>query len=339
MVVTTFPGGNPSGDGSKVLKAGWTYKTGTTNAWLRLTTANSTLIPNPVFAFNGRVRFDIYVDKSVFLALGLRETGGSVAVGGNGGTTGSIEWVGATGKTGSAPNCTRTISAGAWTTLEFNLPAEPCYSFNAGNGVLDGTQGVLEHLAIVPNGGLGAYNIYVDNFQMITTNTLPAETVAMNSGSTLTFTTTATDPDAGQTLSYSLVSPPSGASINSSTGAFTWTPSSGGTTNTITVQVTDNGTPAQSDTNSFTAIVNTDPLGVQSIDASALAIADAAVTLAWPAVPGVAYQVQVKQGDGEWANLGDPITAESTEGRVTISGADSNASYRVLDLGSAVSDQ
>jgi hypothetical protein len=270
----------------------------------------------------------------------MRETGGSAAVGGNGGTTGAIEWVGATGKTGSAPNCTRTISAGAWTTVEVNLPAESCYSFNAGNGVLGGTQGVLEHLAIVPNGGMGAYNIYVDNFQMVTTNTLPAETVTMNSGSALTFTATATDPDAGQSLTYSLdEGAPAGASIDSSTGAFTWTSTSGGTTNSITVRVTDNGTPSQGDAKTFTAIVNTDPLGVQSVEDSVLAEAGEAASLTWPAVSGTSYQVQFKQGDGEWTNLGEPITVDGEEGSVEVSSAGEDISYRIIDLGSAVSDQ
>lgn len=40
----------------------------------------------------------------------------------------------------------------------------------------------------------------------------------------ITFTASATDVDAGTTLSYSLVGEPSGASINSSTGEFSWTP-------------------------------------------------------------------------------------------------------------------
>ena len=49
-----------------------------------------------------------------------------------------------------------------------------------------------------------------------------------------------------QTLTYSLTgSVPSGASINPSTGAFSWTPTAaqGGQIYTLTVRVTDNGTP------------------------------------------------------------------------------------------------
>jgi hypothetical protein len=73
-------------------------------------------------------------------------------------------------------------------------------------------------------------------------------------GTTATFTVTATDPDAGQTLAYSLdPGAPSGASINSTTGVFTWTPSANqaGQSVSITVRVTDNGDPAASTTQSF----------------------------------------------------------------------------------------
>src|SRR4030095_4357935 len=48
---------------------------------------------------------------------------------------------------------------------------------------------------------------------------------SVNEGSTLSFTATATDPDLpAQALTFVLVGAPAGASINSSSGAFTWTP-------------------------------------------------------------------------------------------------------------------
>ena len=59
----------------------------------------------------------------------------------------------------------------------------------------------------------------------------------------LTFTALATDPDLpANTLTYSLLNPPSGASINPTTGVFSWTPTSSGS-HTVTVVVTDNGAP------------------------------------------------------------------------------------------------
>jgi hypothetical protein len=75
-------------------------------------------------------------------------------------------------------------------------------------------------------------------------------------GQSLTFTATASDPDVGQTLTFSLVNPPSGASIHSQTGVFTWTPSSAGTYS-ITVRVADNGDPPYSDTRTVSLSVST----------------------------------------------------------------------------------
>jgi hypothetical protein len=77
--------------------------------------------------------------------------------------------------------------------------------------------------------------------------------------STVVVTNTATDSDIpANTLTFSLLSPPDGMIIDSHTGVLTWTPgeSQGPSTNRITVQVTDNGVPALSATNSFTVVVN-----------------------------------------------------------------------------------
>jgi hypothetical protein len=58
-------------------------------------------------------------------------------------------------------------------------------------------------------------------------------------------------------LSYSLISPPAGLTINAN-GVINWTPSEaqGPSTNTITTVVTDNGVPSLSATNSFVVVVN-----------------------------------------------------------------------------------
>ncbi|MGZ8920926.1 MAG: lamin tail domain-containing protein, partial [Limisphaerales bacterium] len=64
----------------------------------------------------------------------------------------------------------------------------------------------------------------------------------------LSFQANATDPDAGQTLTYSLsTGAPAGASINPATGLFSWTPTEaqGPGSFTLTVRVADNGSPAR----------------------------------------------------------------------------------------------
>ena len=83
---------------------------------------------------------------------------------------------------------------------------------------------------------------------------------AVNEGATLSFTATATDADLpSQTLSYSLdaASLGLGMTINSSTGAFSWTPTEaqGGLTPSVTITVTDNGTGNLTDSETFTITV------------------------------------------------------------------------------------
>ena len=80
----------------------------------------------------------------------------------------------------------------------------------------------------------------------------------VNEGSTLRLTAAATDADgAAQTLTYRLApGAPAGASINASTGVFTWQPTDGPKSYAVTVVVTDNGSPALSDSKTFTVTVN-----------------------------------------------------------------------------------
>jgi len=89
--------------------------------------------------------------------------------------------------------------------------------------------------------------------------TLPVQTnQVVNEETTLTITNTATDLDLPpDTLTYSLLSAPTGVSI-SAAGVITWTPdeAQGPGTNTIVTRVADNGTPSLSATNSFLVVVN-----------------------------------------------------------------------------------
>ena len=336
-VTTSFPAGNPRASG-KVLKAGWGFKTGTTNPWLRLTTSAAASIPNPTIELGARLRFDIYTDKALKVGLGVRESGTTAAVGANGGTTGGIEWLGAA-KVGTSPDPSRTVSANTWTTLEFDLPAESCTNFSGGNSILSTGRGVLEHLALVPAGGTGAYTVYLDNFEVVTTTTLPG-TLSMNAGSTLTFTATATDVDPGSGLSFGLdADAPSGASINMTSGAFTWTPSTIGTTNSIAVFVNDNptnGAPVKTDSKTLTVIVNSDPQAPQT-DASFVASGES-VQLTWESTAGVVYHVQTKSAaDGEWIDVQEVTgTGSTVTYDVTSSG---DAFYRVVADSAAAANQ
>jgi hypothetical protein len=72
-------------------------------------------------------------------------------------------------------------------------------------------------------------------------------------GTPYTYDVDASDPDAGDTLTFSLDAAPSGMTINASSGLIQWTPTSGD--HPVTVKVEDSGGPQLSATQSFTVTV------------------------------------------------------------------------------------
>jgi hypothetical protein len=79
----------------------------------------------------------------------------------------------------------------------------------------------------------------------------------VNVGLSVVFDSSATDNDPTRILTYGIVNPPAGATINGTNGSFGWrVPASyASTTNIVQVSVTDNSTPPLSDTKSFTVAV------------------------------------------------------------------------------------
>jgi hypothetical protein len=76
-------------------------------------------------------------------------------------------------------------------------------------------------------------------------------------GTRLVVTNAASDPDPGNQFAFSLVDAPLGASIDPATGTIRWNPApwQGGNTNLFTVNVTDNGLPPLSASQSFLVVV------------------------------------------------------------------------------------
>jgi uncharacterized repeat protein (TIGR01451 family) len=94
--------------------------------------------------------------------------------------------------------------------------------------------------------------VVTENNQSPTVNSLVEQSVVW--GETVSFTVSATDPE-GDNLTFSLEKAPFGATLNRTTGEFTWIPDSYGTFE-ITVKVTDDGYPPLSAQKSFTITVS-----------------------------------------------------------------------------------
>ncbi len=127
-----------------------------------------------------------------------------------------------------------------------------------------------------------------------TLDPIPNQTITL--GQTVSVTATATDAEAPpQTLSFTLDPVvPAGASIDPLSGLFTWTPDAAATTS-ITVRVTDSGTPLESATQNFTVIVVPPP------EVTAVLMGGGQLQLGFPAVQGKYYRIEYT------ASLADPI--------------------------------
>jgi hypothetical protein len=135
---------------------------------------------------------------------------------------------------------------------------------------------------------------------------IPDRTI--HEGIAVVFTNLASDIDFPvNALNFGLSGAPAGATLDPVTGLFSWTPGheSANTTNVITVSVTDDGTPPQSDTKTFAITVLSAPV------IGSISFAEGAVTLAWPSIPGTSYRVEYKTALDEtsWTELSGDISA------------------------------
>jgi len=118
----------------------------------------------------------------------------------------------------------------------------------------------------------------------------PIANRVVHAGSLIQFTNSASDSDIPTNLlTFSLLpTAPPAANVNPTNGIFNWqtTDIDAGTTNNITVIVTDDGTPPLSTNRTFTATVVAKPV-IQSIVAS-----NTIITVTWSAISGQGYQLQ-----------------------------------------------
>ena len=118
-----------------------------------------------------------------------------------------------------------------------------------------------------PQTGVGfgpvTVSVLISTTNAVVANTAPVLATISNrtilAGFNLTFTNSATDTDQPpQTLTWSLLNAPGGASVNSSNGIFVWRPliAQSGSSNYLSVVVTDDGVPSLGATQSFGVVVN-----------------------------------------------------------------------------------
>ncbi len=157
----------------------------------------------------------------------------------------------------------------------------------------------------------------------------------VNAGATLTFTNGATDADfPANILNFSLGASAlsGGATIDPTSGIFSWTAPSSETllTNTVNIIVSDNGAPVLSNNQNFQIVVIPPPRA-----SSIAALGNGFIKLTWETFSGKTYQIQFKNGldASGWTDLGNPVTATSP----TVSITDNITTqpqrfYRILQL-------
>jgi hypothetical protein len=152
-------------------------------------------------------------------------------------------------------------------------------------------------------------------------------------GQTVQFTATATDAESAyQTLTFSLSNAPASAGINPVSGVFSWVTTNAVApgTNSITVRVMDNGTPALSAARTFSVFIAAPPQfsGVSATD-------DGQMQIMFNTLPGQHYQVQFKDhlADATWTTLGGIMSGTGSSQTVSDDKAGSSQRfYRLLAL-------
>jgi uncharacterized lipoprotein YddW (UPF0748 family) len=157
-------------DGVGSLRVEWQWIDPDPQRWLRLTTFNAANIPNPTVDLRRPIRLRLRLDSGTLrCCIGLRETGTTAPLGADGGTSGDIEWVGAsTADSGAPQGVLVTADPGVWQTLVFHPGTDPVLGMT-GDGVLSSPtdRGVLEHVAFAIVGDAGPHLVYLDAIEQL----------------------------------------------------------------------------------------------------------------------------------------------------------------------------
>jgi hypothetical protein len=141
----------------------------------------------------------------------------------------------------------------------------------------------------------------------VVTNTPPVLAAisnrTVNVGQTVVFTASATDTDQPpQTLTFALLAGATNATLDANSGAFNFRPlvTQANSTNSFTLQVSDNGTPPLSATQNFSVIVN--PLSAPGMSSS-LSVAGGQLTISVSGQSGPDYAIEASTNLTQWSNV------------------------------------
>jgi hypothetical protein len=141
----------------------------------------------------------------------------------------------------------------------------------------------------------------------VVTNTPPVlaaiSNQTVNVGQTVAFTASATDTDSPpQTLTFALLAGPANATLNTNSGAFSFRPlvTQANSTNNFTLQVSDNGTPSLSATQSFSVVVN--PLSAPGMSSS-ISFVGGQPTFIVSGQSGPDYAIEASTNLTQWSNV------------------------------------
>jgi hypothetical protein len=235
------------------------------------------------------------------------------------------------------------VAAGASFSFTTTATGTPplSYQWILNDTLIPGATGTSYSRFIAQSADAGAYSVMVTNAAgsvlsdasaTLTVNTPPALSPipdqTVTAGRTLSFTAQASDIDTNQTLSFSLdAGAPAAAAIVSTNGAFSWTTTAAdaGTTNHITVRVTDSGSPSLSDSETFAAIVLLPPI------TAAVGVSNLNLTIGWNSVSGQTYRVEFKDdwSAATWSNLTPDVPATGPAAFITDPMTSGQRFYRI----------
>jgi glucuronoarabinoxylan endo-1,4-beta-xylanase len=130
----------------------------------------------------------------------------------------------------------------------------------------------------------------------------PVPNQTINAGVTLVLTNIATDTDSPPpTLTFGLLAGPTNSTLNASNGVFAWRPlvSQANTTNAVSVQVKENGTPVLTATNNFSVTVK--PLTLPVLNSITMTGGRVALVINGPSGPD--YTLLVSTNLASWQAL------------------------------------